>query len=373
MPFHPEWVFLFYIFDIAIGLFFTLAILGIKKGRKETRLILAGLIFLFCLMILTTIVDKIRVNRSCNVYEAILLQFYFLIGPFLLFYVKSLTTPDFRFKKKYLFHTVPFCLSVIYSTMMYTYVYTSEVIQFGIEARVEVITRFITLLIYLVITKRHMDEHDRNIKASHSSIEKIRLVWIRYLLLGVASLLVLYLVFPFFYKYFQGYALFSSISKFMQIWEPVLICFLGYKGLTQPEIFSETNDYETNKKSKSSPLSKSQAEQYLNKLLQYMEAEKPYLDSELTLRGLAERLDMSPRRLSQVINEWLNQNFFDFINQYRVEEAKNRLIQPENQKYSILGIAFDAGFNSKSSFNLVFKNFVKMTPSQYQKHAMKSR
>jgi AraC-like DNA-binding protein len=87
----------------------------------------------------------------------------------------------------------------------------------------------------------------------------------------------------------------------------------------------------------------------------------------LTLPVLARQLDCSPNHLSQVINEKLNENFFDFVNRHRIEEAKRLLTQDERPQ-KILAIALDTGFNSKSAFYNAFKKQVHMTPAQYRSH-----
>ena len=98
-----------------------------------------------------------------------------------------------------------------------------------------------------------------------------------------------------------------------------------------------------------------------------MEAEKPYLDADISLPELANKLEIPSHHLSRVINEQLGTNFFDFINQYRIEEVKARINNPEFDKLSLLGIAFDSGFNTKSAFNRVFKKMTGLTPSEYRR------
>ena len=93
-----------------------------------------------------------------------------------------------------------------------------------------------------------------------------------------------------------------------------------------------------------------------------MVEKEPYIDSELTLNSLAEMLSISPHNLSEAINTQLDKSFFDFINFYRVERVKKDLLDPTNNHLKILAIAFDAGFNSKSSFNTIFKKHTNMTP-----------
>jgi len=105
----------------------------------------------------------------------------------------------------------------------------------------------------------------------------------------------------------------------------------------------------------------------LEKLEVYMIEEKPYLNPELSLQELASRLEMGRNQLSALINQNHQMNFFEFVNLYRVNEVKALMELPENQKLKLISIAYDAGFNSKSSFNRIFKNQTQMTPSEYFK------
>jgi YesN/AraC family two-component response regulator len=98
-----------------------------------------------------------------------------------------------------------------------------------------------------------------------------------------------------------------------------------------------------------------------------MAEEKPYLDPELSLQTLAKRMEITKEDLSQVINEQLDRNFKNFINEYRIEEAKKKLLDPKEDQFVLMKIAFDVGFNSKSVFNASFKKFTGMSPSQYRK------
>jgi AraC-like DNA-binding protein len=114
------------------------------------------------------------------------------------------------------------------------------------------------------------------------------------------------------------------------------------------------------------------ADKYLEKLLQFMKDDKPYLDSEISLQGLSKRLAIPEHHLSQVINERLNRNFYNFINHYRLEEAKRILTDPGN-RLTIIEIAFQVGFNSKSAFNRAFKQHTNMTPSDFKKKQNKQK
>jgi AraC-like DNA-binding protein len=151
----------------------------------------------------------------------------------------------------------------------------------------------------------------------------------------------------------------------------VFVILIGYFGLKQKVIFE--NEFEEQPvlaeekmKYSSSTLKEDEASEYAKRLIDYMHLEKPYLNPELTLTHLASEIDISTHHLSQIINEQFKLNFFEYINQFRVEEVKSRINDPKFEHYSLLGIALDSGFNSKSSFNRIFKKFTNQTPSQFK-------
>lgn len=105
---------------------------------------------------------------------------------------------------------------------------------------------------------------------------------------------------------------------------------------------------------------------YKEQLSALMIQQNPYLDSDLNLVKLAEKLGVSTHQLSYVINKGFNENFFQFINAYRVEKAKELLNNPKYDAYTILAIGYESGFNSKTTFNTTFKKITKITPTQYR-------
>jgi AraC-like DNA-binding protein len=133
-------------------------------------------------------------------------------------------------------------------------------------------------------------------------------------------------------------------------------------GLKRPEIFRQDQKY------KDSVLKESAKKQCQVELISLMNREKLYLNSSLTLTEIAQILNIAPCYLSQIINETFQQNFRDFINKYRIEESK-RLLTQENQNLNIMGIALDAGFNSKSAFNSAFKKHTGVTPKEFKNKA----
>lgn len=98
-----------------------------------------------------------------------------------------------------------------------------------------------------------------------------------------------------------------------------------------------------------------------------MTHKKPYLNGDLSLTHLAEQLAFNPNQLSQILNEGFGENFYRFVNRYRVEESKRLLLDPAFAHYSVLGIAFQAGFGTKSTFNKTFKELIGLSPSEFVK------
>lgn len=164
---------------------------------------------------------------------------------------------------------------------------------------------------------------------------------------------------------------FETIWFYVLMVLPAIGLFFGYQQLAKkrskerPGLFSQTGKYKT------FTLHKKDSKKYLKGLLDFMEQEKPYLDSEMSMPKLAKLLDMSKEELSQVINKELFLNFNAFMNKYRINEAKRKLRDPKENQFVILKIAHDVGFNSKSTFNSVFKQMTGMSPTQYRKKYQK--
>ena len=116
-----------------------------------------------------------------------------------------------------------------------------------------------------------------------------------------------------------------------------------------------------------SPRDKVITQEQIEQIDEFMKTQKPYLTPALTLEKLAAQMSLQPRFLSHVINRYFECNFFDFVNSYRVEEAKNLLADSAQGEKTILDIMFDVGFNSKATFNTLFKKKVGMTPTEYKK------
>lgn len=131
--------------------------------------------------------------------------------------------------------------------------------------------------------------------------------------------------------------------------------------------------HRSRKKYRHSPMTQDDAKVYVKRLSYAMGVEKVFKDENLTLQGLAKRLEISPRILSQVINEQVGTNYSNFVNEHRIREARQLLSKQDSKDISVLRIAFDVGFGSKAVFNRAFKKFTGMSPTQYRKSAQHHR
>lgn len=162
----------------------------------------------------------------------------------------------------------------------------------------------------------------------------------------------------------------NSVDAVMGLAIAGVIYGVGYLGLRQPSIFVDAPSSKTTPKYERSGLDPADAETYARQLHRALAEQHLYRQSGLTLPELARALDVPAHQLSQVINDHLEQNFFDLVNAYRVEEAQRRLGDPDCAHWTMLAIADEAGFGSRSAFNAAFKKHVGMTPSQYKKRAL---
>ena len=160
-----------------------------------------------------------------------------------------------------------------------------------------------------------------------------------------------------------------------------------YKGITQPTVWQlqpatnkETVQEEMHEAEKieiqivtrekpkpaKARLGVNRIDEIIKKITVLMEQEKLYRETELTLQQLAGKLQLPTYQVSQAINEGMKKNFYDLVNGYRVEEAKRLLLDPKNKNYTILSVGFEAGFNSKTTFNTVFKKFTGQAPTEFR-------
>lgn len=213
-------------------------------------------------------------------------------------------------------------------------------------------------------------KHQKMLPDNYSYTEKINLNWLKWI---VISLLVLFAGLFLFIKYGVKYGLITYPHLFEVVGAVLAayVFFIGFCGLHQNAIVNyPVQDVERKDNAlsnyKNSGMSDKKAEELFALLKHHMDNEKPFLADDLSLAALAAQLQITPNQLSQIINQKAGCNFFNFINAYRVQVVKDKFSDKALSHYSILGIAYDSGFRSKSSFNKIFKETTGQTPQQYR-------
>jgi AraC-like DNA-binding protein len=327
-----------------------------------------------------------------------LMSISFLVGPCHFLYARYLISGTHRFKTVHWFHFVPFGLYQIYLSQ-YLFKSSADIatIIHNMEQRISylefILYDWLIILqgsVYLILTLIILKRYRAEIKNVFSSLEKVRLDWLRNITYLAAGGMFVFLV--------ENSLWLSGINLTNYNLSSMIIAgyvySMGYLGLFKAEVFTKpdisasllqvfelgqhtpepggTPSAAEEKKYSKSGLSEEKAKNYMQKLIAAMEQEKLYRNSNLALGDLADRLSMSAHNLSEVLNTQLQANFFDFINRYRVEEVKEGLSDPQKQNLKILSIALEAGFNSKTSFNTIFKKFTGLTPSAFRQQTMRS-
>jgi AraC-like DNA-binding protein len=232
-------------------------------------------------------------------------------------------------------------------------------------------------LLYCVWNLSLLRRHRKTIADLFSFEEKISLSWVRYVVYSYFILFVLTSFLIFGATQFQLFPKREAFALVGIVLSIMLVAF-GFYGFRQTAIFSNIS-FEGNKiaslpKNEIQPASYAKSgldtekiKSLANLVATHMEKEKPFLNEDLSLAMLAEHCKISQGQLSQVINQQFQINFYDFVNRYRVEEAKKKLVSSNFDHLSILGIAFECGFKSKSSFNRYFKKYTGIAPTEFKK------
>ena len=268
---------------------------------------------------------------------------------------------------------IPFMLTT--SEEQLKLIYTRQSISY--ELFLPMMVQLCIELFYFIKALIVLIKHQNIINQEFSYHDKINLNWLRILIYFYIVILISNVV---------GYSLVSSkilnikvMDDLLMIVRMLVIYYMFYHGYKQKLIYTANR---RNKKQKADridnvqPVS-SQTEQtklpaseyheIIEKLRKLMVDEKMYLEPELSLGETANKLGIHAHRLSKLLNVQLSKNFFEFVNEYRVDEFKRLAIDPENKHISLLGLAIDAGFNSKATFNRFFKKSTGLTPSEFRK------
>lgn len=293
--------------------------------------------------------------------------FYLLVPPTMYLYVKSFTGKNFRLKKSHFYHTLLFSmvfLSFSIETVLNSYklsIFNSNFLNTHLFWKFFFSGMYFQFSVYSFFTfielKKYRKVTLENISPAHAmTVSWLKIVSFGFLFCWVFSAVTTFLVF---WVLKNNYEILGFISTFNFF---IFFNILFYKAWSKSQLFT---GIEEKPKYQFSDLEKDDAELMLKKLITFMRKQKPHLDPEISLKILAERTEIPLRYLSQIINENLHKNFNDFINDYRIEEAKKILSDPDCDK-TVLEILYQVGFNSKSVFNTVFRKKTGLTPTEFR-------
>ncbi len=370
-----------YIFLIAAfnAFFFTILLLQKKKALYDKILV----IWLIYLGLYTGIYAFFSETLFTDypLLSAAFISLLLLHGPLLYLYISALTNQKFRIDHTTQFHFIPFALFNFYLLASLLFPETSEQIRLDhVETEQNVPDLFnlflvLTVLsgpVYFILAVRLFNNLKINLVNNFSAPESFNLNWLKKLVFTFGIVWTILIVAASVHHIFHFYTLqFCTDGLFLSL--SVFVILIGYLGLKQKEIFvqypDDEKDYviEREQKYTAQILEEDEAEKLVRSLEDYMTEQKPYLDANLTLPDLAAKLQVPSHHLSRVINEKQGSNFYEYINRYRVEEVKTKLSDTSITNLSLLGIAYESGFNSKSAFNRVFKKMTGMTPSEFKK------
>jgi AraC-like DNA-binding protein len=297
------------------------------------------------------------------------------IGPFLYLYVKSLFEDKEVIKKNLIHFIYPTAYLIIFSIPVLIFSRTKIRLIPFIEKvmnvnRIVYVYEDIYLIIYLIVTLFLLKKYNNVTKSIYSNLKNKELLWVKYLLLG-ALIITVVDIFTFIYDF--NYPDTNFESDFVTVILVVIfLYFLGYYGIKQSKILVPEfllNPVKNNKISTSLiNMDSIEIKQHISKINTVLTNKELFLDEDLTLNKLAKETSLSDKKLSTIINQEMDTSFYDLINSYRLEEFKKRVISKEFDNLTILGIAYDCGFKTKSTFNRLFKLQTGISPSEFKKN-----
>jgi AraC-like DNA-binding protein len=343
--------------------FFATGLLWFSFQNKQSNRFLALLIFTIALWLVDNFLRITGIyGQNANLY--FLPIFYsFAFGPLIYFYVKSLVNQSFIFQKKNYLHFIPVLFQVgLYlflttKNYKFKYWYWMNVHQF-ITYKIEFDGTFISMLIYLGLSIQLLKNYQVYVANNFSETSSIRLNWLKIVLIILVILCVQWLIEIILRDFFNLYFNYDYSIQILGIMALVL----AVGGIRQANL-SEVNFEEEITQKTHVQIDK----RILEQIKSGMDIQKLYLNPTLTLSEFAKELKLNPKIVSQQINTGLSKSFNDFVNEYRVEEVKKRLNSSDLERLTILGIAYDSGFNSKTTFNRIFKDFTGVAPRDFLK------
>lgn len=341
----------------SVQAFFLDLLLANKKDKSKADLLLMAWLFLIGLHILFFYIKATHGNLP---FFLIIVNacFPLLQGPFLYFYTTYFTQSDSEGTTLFWPHLLPFCSFMLLGFFLPEHLWVSLLITAVI----------LSGLTYIYYTLKNVNAFQK--KEAFRKLLNIK--WLKKLTFSLGALWCAMLCILFLAHFSTTIIRLSHQMLFVLV--SCFVFIVGFLGIKQGTIFVNLPEEkkvlkQANKKYAQSGLKERDMEVLEKQLLAYMETKQPFTQSDFSIKIMATQLETPPYHISQLLSSRLQTKFYDFVNIYRVEKAKSLMHDPKFQHLSLLGLAYDCGFNSKSTFNRAFKKQVGCTPSQYKKQS----
>jgi len=368
------------LFGAAQGLFLSVYLFT-KSENRDANKWLAFLLTVISLHLFEYAAAITGLTLKYPIFIAITYPLLFCMGPLYHIYCRYLLDKSYKTTPKTILHFLPSMLVLLMMLPFYTMTGETKIsfihglsesgtIKIPTEQLVFMAAHVAQTVAYIFAAYKFIGKKEEELKDFSSDVFVVKkLEWLNTFSLYFSIYFLLYFILVVVLSFLNSYQV--QVDYVMLLITSVSIYAIGYVAISSPEIFKaipdfELQSFEQNIENQQDQLrNTNKFPELKEKLLQYMDANKPYLKSDLKISELSDGLTVPYYQLSQLINDDFLVNFYDFINKYRVEEAKKMLIE-DTRNYKILAIAYEVGFNSKATFNRVFKKFTDLTPSEFK-------
>lgn len=347
---------------IFVGLTFSL-LLWFKKGiQKSANRFLSVALCVMALWITRILGVDIRLEIYSPNWSRFPLQFLLALGPLLYFYVLKITRPDYKFRRKDLLHFGPVVLELCVwiweiGDSLKNGVATYETATFHQLNPILQLLAFISVSIYLYLSYRLINQFYMRLKFTGGDRYRFELRWLRNLLTGFSLVWILWIPFAiinyFDHDHHAFYPMYLIVAA-MMIWIAAAAHLRPEAGVPAESSFFLK------------PLLASELKQKGIWLKKTVKENRYYQNAELSLGALAEKLGLHTHELSRILNTVLKKSFNDFINEYRVQDVIRKIQDPAYDHITLLGIAYESGFNSQATFSRIFKQLTGKSPAKYK-------
>lgn len=366
------------------GVFLAWALFA-QRGNRTANRLLGVLIVAFTIFLASSVYFATGLFRKFPYFFGVAYQMPFMFGPLVYLYARAASDRAWRFERRHWIHFVPVLISTILASPYYIMSAADKIAAFerfrrgDLPPQLALIDplKFVSGVTYSIVTLLYLRRHRQRVRNSYSNTDRVNLGWLLWLAAAAAAIWLLA-------TWLRVGGVASGVRDgHISLGIAIVIYSIGYRGLHQTEVFSYESVEElapaavavaaspeaapAPSRQERSALTDSEAERLQGDLLVVMEREAPWKDPDLTLADLAGRVGSTPHKVSELLNARLGQTFYDFVNGYRVQEVQRRIEMGENRTRTMLTLALDAGFASKSTFNQAFKSRTGQTPSGYRK------